>query len=80
MVYGMAWQARHGTCYGLAGMAWFVLWLGGNNMVYSMAWQACHGIWYGLAGMSLFMEWPCGHGMIFGMAWEGMAWYMVLPG
>ena len=66
-IYGMAWRAWHGICYGLTGiwygladMAWYMVWAGGHDMVYGMAWRVMawlmvlpggqwHGIWYGLA-------------------------------
>ena len=34
MVYGMAWWARNGVRYGLAAMAWLIVWPGGHHMVY----------------------------------------------
>ena len=37
MVYGMAWQARHGTWNGLTDMAWYMLWPGGYGMVCGMS-------------------------------------------
>ena len=57
MIYGtcMAWRAWHGICYsltgiwyGLADMAWYMvwpgwrhmIWPGGNGMVYGMTWRA----------------------------------------
>ena len=87
MVYCIAWQARHGMWYSLAGTIWFglacmtwsMIWPGSNGMVYGMAWQARYGIFYGLAGMTWFIVWPCMYDMVYGMAWQarygnGMAW------
>ena len=73
----MAWQTWHCIWYGLAGMAWYMLWpgrawrgiwyyLGRHGIVYGMAWWAWYGICYGLTGI-----W-------YGLA--DMAWYMVLAG
>ena len=60
------------------GLAWYMVWLGGN------------GIWYALADKAWCMVWPGGHGMIYAMAWRTLhgiwfgladiAWYMVRPG
>ena len=70
MVYSMAWQALHGIMvwpglawhgiwYGVAGIAWYMVWPGGHHMVYGSARHgACHSIWYGLAGMAWCMVWP----------------------
>ena len=58
-VYGMVWRARHGIWYGLAGMAWYMVWSSGHCMVYGMAWWASHGICIGLArcGMVYVIFW-----------------------
>ena len=80
----MAWQARHGTkhsiWYGLAGMAWYIVRLGGQGMVYGMAWWARLDIWYGLAAMAWYTLWPGGHHMVYGMAWRTShgIWYGLL--
>ena len=39
---GMIW---HGTCYGLAGITWYMEWPGGHRKVYDIAWQ---GMWKGI--------------------------------
>ena len=66
MALYMVWTDGHDMeCYGLADMAWYVVWPGGNNMVFSLAWQACHGIWYGLT----CMVWYGLMGMVLGMVW-----------
>ena len=52
MVYGMAWWARHDIWYGLADIAWYVVWPG----------EVCHGIWKGIVlhalRQSRSVEWP----------------------
>ena len=37
MVYVMAWRAWHRMWYGLVGIIWYILRLGGHGMVYGMA-------------------------------------------
>ena len=59
-IYGMAWQAWHGTTW--RGMGWYFLWPG-----------VMKSIWYGLAHMAWYMVVPEGHGRIYGMAWR--AWH-----
>ena len=61
-------------CYDLAGMAWYVVWPGGNNMVYSMAWLAWYMVWpdgHGKIGMVYFMALRAWHGadMVNCIAW-----------
>ena len=68
MVYDMIWQARHGTWYGLACMALYMVWPDGHGIVYVRAWRAWHGMWYGLTGIT-------GHGIWHGLAC--IALYMV---
>ena len=67
------------TCirYGLAGMAWYMVWSGGHSMVNGMAWLASHGIylmaWRGMA-------W---HMLLSGGVWHDMvclAWHSVSYG
>ena len=38
MVYAMAWWASHSICYGLADIAWYMVWPG----------EVCHGMWKGM--------------------------------
>ena len=66
MVYGNGWRAWHGIsdmalrtwhgiCYGLVGMTWYMVLLGGPGMVYGMSWRAWHGIWYCVAWYGVYM-------------------------
>ena len=69
----MAWSASHGArhskWYGLAGMAEYMVWPGGQGMVY-----IGNGIIYGMARRSwhgaMYMPWPGRHHMVYGMAWR----------
>ena len=49
----MVWLGRM-TCiwYGLAGMAWFMVWSIGYVMTYDVVWRAWHGNWNGLVGIA----------------------------
>ena len=84
MVYGIAWCARHDIWYGLAVMAWYMVWPCRHHMVYGMAWRASHGIWLwpGRQGMGFgivySMAWRAWHGMCYGLACK--EWCMVWPG
>ena len=49
IVNGLAWRARHGIWYGLAGHEWCLVWPDGHGMIYCVAWRTSHGMWYGLA-------------------------------
>ena len=82
---GMAWWAkygiwyglaRHSMVYGMAGMAWYMIWLVG--MAWHMVWPGGHNMVYGMVwrGIAWYMAWP-------GNAWLGlwyglveMAWYI----
>ena len=44
MVYGLALRACYGIWYGMAGIAWCMVWPRESRLVYSMAWRASHGI------------------------------------
>ena len=89
IVYRMAWQgmARYMvwpggmTCiwYGLAFMAWYMLWSNGHGTLYGVVCRACHGLWCSLVSIVLYMYWPVevwhgigytlmGYGMLYGMA------------
>ena len=62
--------AWHNIWYGLVGIAWYMVWPGGQRMVYGMACWAQHDIWYGLVTMAWYMLWPGWHHMVYGMAWR----------
>ena len=92
-VYGMAWGAWHGICYGLGGhgmvygitwvdMAWYMVWPGGHDMVYVMAWRA-YGIdwrtWHGIwYGLAGIWYSLAGNGMVYVMTWR--AWHFTWYG
>ena len=77
MVYGIAWRASHGVWYGLAGLAWLIVWPGGRCMVLwyvlvGLAWDMAF-----LAAIALYsMVLRTSHGIWYGMA--GIALYMVM--
>ena len=56
MVYDMALRAWHGICYGMVGMAWYMVLLGEPGMVYGMSWRAWHGIRYCLARYGMIYD------------------------
>ena len=71
------------TCiwYGLAGMAWYMVWSSRHDMVCGVVWRAWHGIWYRLVasyGTCICIGLKrCG--MVYVILWWGTAWYMVWP-
>ena len=80
MAFGTAYRIWHGISYGLAGMAWYIVWPGEHGMVYGMVLRARNGICYGFVGMAWYMvllSWP---DMVYNIAWRDMEWYMVWPG
>ena len=48
-MYDTVWRAWHGIWYGLAGMAWYMLWSGGHAIVNGTAWWATLDICIGMA-------------------------------
>ena len=64
MLYGMTWRACHGSWYGLAGMAWYILRPGGHEGY--MVPPSGHGTGYGLVHMVWYMVWLCRHCMVHG--------------
>ena len=73
MVYGIAWRGMglhmvwlsRMTCiwYGLAGIAWYMVWSIGHVLIYGVVWQAWHGNWYGLVGNAWYIA----------LAWYGFS-------
>ena len=69
MMYGLAWRACYGIWYGLAGLAWYIVWLLASHGI--MVWPGELSIGYGLAlRVSPSKVWPGGHRMVYGMAWR----------